>query len=757
METTDLNGKGKGYIEPWLYRVGISFLLYIMFMDWLMPAGFGEQPDITASMRTMFFLTAVLLLVGSLHIPLKYMVFMRAGCALFFLWWMLVPSAGESWVFNYVYTLQSDIASWGRSGHFRNVSEETRAVFVVIGWTLFVTSVQMLAIQLRTVLLFGVVTMVYLLCMEMLSGIYSPGGMIRTVCCFLLVQSLLQLPRLLGTAKVLVKDKKSHLIWAGTAIATVLLTTMMTSSIASTIPAKSENKEVLTKMWDKISEWTSSDTDTNAVPAFSTTGYDPAGRDMGAPLVQSNAVYFTATTPIPTYWRGQSRSIYDGRSWKLNESAGQSFEYISTEQRLREDEIEENPYFQIVKQTISLKEPAKGGSDIFVGGVPLRLSFGDSMGDGTKKESGLTESGNDSAFPYIWSDISSGNVRFDDKQKAQPIQHYSMDVLIPVQDKTVLRKAVGEDPASIQKTDLQLPSSLPTRVTKLANSITGDTNTRYDAVMAVSKYLKSNYTYTLNTRVPAVDQDFVDDFLFVTKKGYCNHFSSAMVILLRSKGIPARYVQGFAPGQRDEQQPDKYTVTQGDAHSWVEVYFPGAGWFPFEATPGFDPAAELQAASAADEPEPGSRKNGDFEIDLSQLMTLFQTGLRSVAQPNILAWAAAAMLLLAAVITAGRVYGPVIQLRLRMIWPRRSFPDRERLLHIGAPVWDMLAKRYGERASGITLREYIAGLPVEEDALREEVRQFAKDWETMVYSPAGPSRGESIAFLQCCLRMAKIL
>lgn len=755
METTDLSRKEKGYIEPWLYRACISFLLYIMFMDWLMPAGFGEQSEVTASMKTMFLLTAVLLLIGSLQISLKYMVIMRAGCALFFLWWMMVPSAGESWIFDYVYTLQNDIASWGRSGHFRNVSEETRAVAVVIGWTLFVTSVQMLAIQLRTVLLFGMVTIVYLFCMEMLNGIYSPGGMIRTVCCFLLVQSLLQLPRLLGTTKVLVRNKKSHLIWAGTAIATVLLTTLMTSSIASAIPAKSENKEVLTRIWDKISEWSSPDTDTNAVTTFSTTGYDPAGRDMGAPLVQSNAVYLTATSPVSTYWRGQSRSIYDGRSWKLNESADQSFEYISTEQRVREDEIEENPYFQIVKQTISLKEPAKGGSDIFVGGVPLRLVFGDR--DSTRKENNLSENQNGSDFPYIWSDLSSGNLRFDDKQKAQPIQQYSMDVLIPVQDKTILRKVAGEDPASIQKTDLQLPSSLPARVTKLADSITSGTSTRYDAVIAISEYLKSNYTYTLNTRVPAVDQDFVDDFLFVTKKGYCNHFASAMIILLRSEGIPARYVQGFAPGERDEQEPDKYTVTQGDAHSWVEVYFPGAGWFPFEATPGFNPASELQAASAADESVPGSIKNDGFEIGLSHLITLFHIGLASVAQPNVIAWTAAAMLLLAAVVTAGRAYGPVIQLRLRMVWPRRTFPDRECLLHIGAPVWDMLAKRYGERDSGLTLREYIAGLPVEEDTLREEVRQFAADWETIVYSPVGPSRGESVAFLQCCLRMAKVL
>lgn len=754
MGTTNVNIKEKGYIEPWVYRAGISFLLFIMFMDWLMPSGFGERSEVSTSMRMMFLLTAVLLLIGSLRISFKYMVIMRTGCALFFLWWMLIPYAGETWIFDYAYTLRSDIESWGRSGHFRNMSDETRTLAVVIGWTLFVTSVQMLAIQLRTVFMFGVITIIYLLCMEMLSGIYSPGGMIRAVCCFLLLQSLLQLPRLLGTAKALVKNKKSHLIWAGTAMATVLFAIVMTSSIVSAIPVNSGNKEVLTRMWDQISAWSSNDTDTKAVPAFSTTGYDPAGRDMGAPLVQSKAVYLTATSPVPAYWRGQSRSVYDGRSWKLSESADQSFEYVSTEQRIREDEIEENPYFRIVKQTITLKEPAKGGSDIFVGGVPLRLAFGDR--DSTRKENNLSQDRDGSDFPYIWSDLSSGNLRFDDKQNAQPIKQYSMDALIPVQDQTLLRKAAGEDPVSILKTDLQLPTSLPARITKLANSITSDTSTRYDAVMAISQYLKSNYTYTLNTRVPAVGKDFVDDFLFVTKKGYCNHFSSAMVILLRSKGIPARYVQGFAPGQRDEQQPDKYTVTQGDAHSWVEVYFPGAGWFPFEATPGFDPAAEMQVASAVDEPVPGTIKHGGFEIDISEWVKDLQTWMaNAVVQPKVLAWTATAMLLFAAAVAAGR--NPALQLRLRLVWPRRAFPDRERLLYIGAPVWDILAKRYGARAGGLTLREYIAALPVEEDTVREEVQRFAADWETIVYGPDGPTRSESIGFLQRCLRIAKVL
>ncbi|WP_036738254.1 transglutaminase-like domain-containing protein, partial [Paenibacillus zanthoxyli] len=98
--------------------------------------------------------------------------------------------------------------------------------------------------------------------------------------------------------------------------------------------------------------------------------------------------------------------------------------------------------------------------------------------------------------------------------------------------------------------------------------------------------LQVTYPYTLDTRVPPEGADFVDDFLFTEKKGYCVHFASAMTVLLRSSGIPARYVQGYAPGRKAAGPgPQRYMVTQGDAHAWVEVYFPGAGWVPLDPTP----------------------------------------------------------------------------------------------------------------------------------------------------------------------------
>ena len=84
-------------------------------------------------------------------------------------------------------------------------------------------------------------------------------------------------------------------------------------------------------------------------------------------------------------------------------------------------------------------------------------------------------------------------------------------------------------------------------------------------------------------------EDYVDQFLFDTKRGYCDNFSTSMVVMLRSIDIPARWVKGFAPGeyQLDDEGERVYQITNNEAHSWVEAYMPGIGWMPFEPTIGF--------------------------------------------------------------------------------------------------------------------------------------------------------------------------
>src|SRR5205085_1943084 len=111
--------------------------------------------------------------------------------------------------------------------------------------------------------------------------------------------------------------------------------------------------------------------------------------------------------------------------------------------------------------------------------------------------------------------------------------------------------------------------------------------TAYDVVKNVQRYLEKGFTYDERPPLRALP---LDAFLFRDRIGYCQQFSGAMALLLRMNGIPARVAAGFAPGTPDANTKE-YRVRDLDAHSWVEVWFDGIGWVPFDPTPSLSPAS----------------------------------------------------------------------------------------------------------------------------------------------------------------------
>jgi hypothetical protein len=129
---------------------------------------------------------------------------------------------------------------------------------------------------------------------------------------------------------------------------------------------------------------------------------------------------------------------------------------------------------------------------------------------------------------------------------------------------------------------LKLPP-LDTRISKLAEEITARASSNYDKAVALEQYLSTHFGYTLE--LPrSLPQDPLANFLFVRKKGHCEYFASSMAVMLRSLGIPSRIVTGFRGGEFND-LTGQYVVRASDAHSWVEAYFPGAGWISFDPTP----------------------------------------------------------------------------------------------------------------------------------------------------------------------------
>ena len=165
-----------------------------------------------------------------------------------------------------------------------------------------------------------------------------------------------------------------------------------------------------------------------------------------------------------------------------------------------------------------------------------------------------------------------------------------------------MQLASSEYPAWVLERYTQLPPNLPQRVRDLASGVTGGEAAPYDKAKAVEQYLQSNFPYNLRVRPPPFDADGVDHFLFTLGEGYSEYFASAMTVMLRTVGVPARLAVGYTTGDQVEDQEELYSVTDSHSHAWVEVYFPGYGWIPFEPTPGESLPGIYQPGSADSEP-----------------------------------------------------------------------------------------------------------------------------------------------------------
>jgi transglutaminase-like putative cysteine protease len=130
----------------------------------------------------------------------------------------------------------------------------------------------------------------------------------------------------------------------------------------------------------------------------------------------------------------------------------------------------------------------------------------------------------------------------------------------------------------------ELPDDLDPRLEQIAQEWTTDATSAYDKVFAIQRHFHSNgFTYSTDVDV-ADDADALLTFLTQTKTGFCQQYASAMAVLVRELGIPARVAIGYRAGTL--QDDGTYLVQSTDAHAWVEVFFEGYGWLPFEPTPG---------------------------------------------------------------------------------------------------------------------------------------------------------------------------
>ncbi|MCL7748884.1 transglutaminase TgpA family protein [Halalkalibacter alkaliphilus] len=311
-------------------------------------------------------------------------------------------------------------------------------------------------------------------------------------------------------------------------------------------------------------------------------GYGDNDERLGGGFIDDDTPVFYAFSTREHYWRGETKDYYTGRGWETTTPVERkSFLYSNLGREIVE--------YETLEAEIMLTEHSRGFDHLFYPGE-LQLS-------------------NQIREFELFQDAYTGKASTYRGAQSIKLEHYQYEYLYPSYQIEGLRQTSNQDPDDIRDYYTQLPDDLPTRIRDLALEITEGEENRYDRAKAIESYFgRNDFQYeTQDVPVPREGQDYVDQFLFETMRGYCDNFSTAMIVLLRTIDIPARWAKGFTQGELigTEDSRNVYQVTNGNAHSWVEVYFPEVGWVPFEPTRGFDNVYEFN------EPEVEREETGE--------------------------------------------------------------------------------------------------------------------------------------------------
>lgn len=768
-----------GYSAPSVgLRILITLLLFGLFGEWLYPLH-ALMPERQTELLPLFLvLTGSLLFVGCLRLPSGLFAplppLFIAGAMLY----LFGREEGLAWFAGYAQTLAADLQEFLGTGRLYAISMETRALLLLIGWTLLVMSVQLLALSRQSILLFLTATVVYLLVLEAAAGLELYLGVIRSAALGLALQAAAFHRGESGPSR------GTGSVAGGGVVLVCVAGAALLSSLLPLQPVRAISWEQVAR---SLSDWSGAELtgQPGGAAAVSVSGYGRDDSKLGAPLRLRHDPYFTALSPYNTYWRGESKSVYTGRGWI--QPAGEGAPTIAGTERSGGFGGESvaaaagvDTGRELIRQTVTFESPLTGRVALLSGGLPVqteRIVAGD-----RNRPVQL-----DPRFD-AWADA----FIVDYAAPAERIYGYELTSSVSTASAAELHQEEGPDPVEVRGRFLQLPEALPERVRKLGEQLVAGESSRYDAAAAVESYLKHRYAYSLDSRQPPEGADFVDRFLFVDRIGYCDHFSTAMVILLRSGGIPARWVKGFAPGAPapsaataaaeagadlvpvssavgvGSAELHRYTVTYADAHSWVEVYFPEFGWVAFDPTPGFGESIALSVSTLEEAPGPGG---ADAEaafpllVKATEVAKLLQPQLAELAAKQfagmnprlrLFDWTALALCAGFVLLLTREVkrHGHLLPLAFARLPMRSAFPGRRELLASADRVWRELALVYGPKPAFMTAREYIQAAFIEDKVQAESAKQFVQTWEMIYYGGLRPERQESVKFLKQCRNLA---
>ncbi len=293
---------------------------------------------------------------------------------------------------------------------------------------------------------------------------------------------------------------------------------------------------------------------------------------LGGERSVSDSPILDVTGPAGRYWRAVAFDRFTGRQW-INTSEGE-ITYRANEPVPVTIWAARAPITQTVTIRTSTGNVLLAMPDVLQASIPLAALHQELAGAGPTASASTGRGQQDSELTWARS-----RVTLEEGDSYQVISNQTVVTLRQL-------RGAGIVDYSAQNLDryLQLPDTFSRRVVQLAEQVMDNAPTTYDKVKALEQFLRA-FDYDEGIAAPAADVDPLEYFLFDIQRGYCDYYASAMATMLRSQGIPARTASGYAEGHSD---PETNTVflTERDAHTWVEVYFPQYGWIEFEPTAG---------------------------------------------------------------------------------------------------------------------------------------------------------------------------
>ncbi|MDQ2648190.1 MAG: DUF3488 and transglutaminase-like domain-containing protein [Actinomycetota bacterium] len=300
--------------------------------------------------------------------------------------------------------------------------------------------------------------------------------------------------------------------------------------------------------------------------------------DIRSRLVdQSNLEVFTVQSSARAYWRLTALERFDGRIWSSSGSYSKA-----------DNSLPEAVRTDVAREDIEQRYTIAALSAIWLPSAYEARGF-------------RTEADVEARY-----DEDSSTLIVDNSVPTSDGLTYEVTSAAPRFDAAELAGDDDPPPGNIAEDYLELPDDFSLAVRNLAQELVAGQTTPYARALAIQNHLR---TFTYDLTVPAGHSgNVLEQFLFETQRGYCEQFAGSFAAMARSVGLPSRVAVGFTPGDVDPNDPSLFRVRGEHAHAWPEVYLEGAGWVPFEPTPGRGmPSAESytgvpEAQAAAGQP-----------------------------------------------------------------------------------------------------------------------------------------------------------